>query len=424
MTKIFISNVYLNGEQSDILIEDNLIRDISPHCAKSANDALKNKSIIYIDGWNKAVIPSFANMHTHAAMTLFRGNHEDIKLKAWLKAIWKKEAKLNEELVYWGTKLACLEMIKSGTTLYNDQYFFLDGAQKASSSMGVRCWHSYVFLDLGNKKKGLLQRDECQLMYEKSKKWGELSNFAVTIHAPYSVREENIIWAKEFANSHNLHLHIHVAETGQERLDSLRKHKKSPVAYLDDLDFFSPKVIAAHCIWIDEHGIDILGSNKVNVVHNVNSNLKLSSGYKFKYQELIDAGANVCLGTDGCASSNNLDMMEAMKTSALVQKAWRKDPSAIPIKTLLSSASENGYKTFGLKGGKIKKGYLADLLLVDIDSYYFTPNTNFLANLVYSAHSDCVNTVICNGKILMKNRVVKGEKTIIKKVNELYTKLL
>ncbi len=423
MNRLLIGDVYLWGTQKDILIEGEYIVDVVDH-SDTYVSTHRDKNTQFIDGKNFAAIPGFANMHTHAAMTLMRGSQEDSRLKQWLKSIWKQEAKLDEELIYYGTKLACIEMLKTGTTLYNDQYFMASVAQKANNEIGIRAHHSHVFLDLGDKKNILKQREECEKMYADSKKWGKLSSFDISVHAPYTVSKENIIWAKDFANKHNLNIHIHIAETGQERLDSLRKYKLSPVAYLNELDLYSKNVIAAHCIWIDEHDIEILGQNKVNIVHNINSNLKLASGYKFKYQELIDSGANVCIGTDGCASSNNLDMLEAVKTTALVQKAWRKDPSSIPVKTLLNSSTINGYNAFGLKGGKIAKGYLADLLLININNYSFTPNINFLANLIYSAHSDCVDTVICNGQIVMKNRVVKGEEEVLDKVNKLYKKLI
>src|SRR5574344_595351 len=434
MNKILIRNIYHNGIRKDILIEGNKIAaivDAAPAACsdekviESMSDSIENSGQLkVIDGKGKAIIPGFANMHTHAAMTLMRGTQEDVNLKHWLKAIWKQEKKLDDELVYWGTKLACVEMIKTGTTCYNDQYWRPDSAVKAASEIGLRSWHSYVFLDAFNKKKAALQRDECQAMVEEAKKWKPITRFTVSVHAPYTVSAENIKWASEFARNNNLILHIHIAETGQERLDSLRKHHCNPVEYLDKMGIFGPNIVAAHCVWIDEKGIATLGRNKVNVVHNINSNLKLASGYKFKFKELADAGANVCIGTDGCASSNNLDMLEAVKTSALVQKAWRKDPMAIPLSQLFKSATLNGYKALGLNGGLISVGALADVCLIDIDNYAFTPNVNFLANLIYSAHSDCVDTVICDGKILMQNRKIRGEENILNEVRRLYKKIL
>jgi 5-methylthioadenosine/S-adenosylhomocysteine deaminase len=145
----------------------------------------------------------------------------------------------------------------------------------------------------------------------------------------------------------------------------------------------------------------------------VNSNLKLASGYKFLYNELRDAGANICLGTDGCASSNNLDMLETMKTSAMIQKAWRDDPSAMPLNEIMDMATVNAAKALGLNIGKIEEGALADILIVDTENYNFLSPGTFEANLIYSAHSDCIDSVICNGRFIMQGRVVPGEKEIL-----------
>ena len=159
-------------------------------------------------------------------------------------------------------------------------------------------------------------------------------------------------------------------------------------------------------------------------MHNINSNLKLASGYRFMYKELMEAGANVCIGTDGCGSSNNLDMLEAMKTSAIVQKAWREDPSAMPLDELTAMATVNAAKALGFETGRIEVGALADMLIIDIDNYNFLSPGSFVANLVYSAHTDSIESVICDGKFIMRNRVVEGEKEIIenakKYINQLW----
>ncbi len=419
MNSILIKDIYLGGKSTDILIENNRISRVCEHIVLPPECRPD-----IIDGRGKAVIPGFANMHTHAAMTIMRGAKEDMSLHKWLESIWKLEEHLDDELVYWGTKLACVEMLKTGTTLFNDQYFFIESAVKAASQMGIRGAHSFVFIDLGDADKAMMQREACIKTYEESKNWGDTAIFEIGIHAAYTVCEENIIWACNFAAEHGLKVHIHIGETSQELQDCLRIHGCTPVEYLDRLGIFSPDIIAAHCIWLSDSDIQVLGRNKVNVAHNINSNLKLASGYKFKFQELVGAGVNVCLGTDGVASSNNLDIMETMKTTALVQKAWRKDPSAITLSQLIESATKNGYRAFSLEGGEIKEGMLADLSIIDIDNYSFTPNINFEANLVYSAHSDCIQTVICNGKIVMKDRYIAEEREILSQVRKLSRKLL
>jgi 5-methylthioadenosine/S-adenosylhomocysteine deaminase len=223
-----------------------------------------------------------------------------------------------------------------------------------------------------------------------------------------------MLWAVDFAREHGLKIHIHVSETQKEIRDCMEQHGgMSPVEYLDSLGVLGPDVIAAHTLWISENDIRILGERGVHCVHNVNSNLKLASGYRFLYNELRDAGANVCLGTDGCASSNNLDMLETMKTSAMIQKAWRGDPSAMPLNELLQMATVNGARALGYKAGKVEEGYLADLLIIDTENYNFLSPGSFLANFVYSAHSDCIDSVICNGRFVMRNRKVEGEKDIL-----------
>ena len=180
---------------------------------------------------------------------------------------------------------------------------------------------------------------------------------------------------------------------------------------------------AAHTLWINEEDIRILADRGVSCVHNINSNLKLSSGYRFLYNELRDAGVNVCLGTDGCASSNNLDLQEAMKTAAIVQKAWRGDPAAMPLDELLAMATANGAKALGLNCGKIEEGALADILIVDMDNTFFLSDAPFLANFVYSAHSDCIDSVICNGRFVMRHRKVEGEKEILEGARRVLPKL-
>lgn len=233
-----------------------------------------------------------------------------------------------------------------------------------------------------------------------------------------------IVWAAQFARERGLKIHIHVSETSREVADCKAQHAgMSPVEYLDSLGVLGPDVIAAHTLWLSEDDIRILGDRGVTCVHNVNSNLKLASGYRFLYNELRDAGANICLGTDGCASSNNLDMLETMKTSAMIQKAWRNDPSAMPIDEIMQMATVNAGKGLGLNIGKIEAGALADILIVDTDNYNFLSPGSFEANLIYSAHSDCIDSVICNGRFVMKNRVVPGEKEILAEARKVLNKI-
>ena len=408
MGEILLKNISVNGNECDMLIEDGRISRI----ADAGTIAYDGADVVECRG--KVAMPGFVNMHTHAGMAMMRGIGEDIAFHQWLDRIWEIEKNLDEEYVYHATKVACLEMIKTGTTAFNDQYWYMPMAYKAVSEMGLRALLSYVVCDRNDPEESERQKVQCQEMYEASKSWSDMVTFVISIHAIYSVSESMILWASDFARKNGLKIHVHLSETEKEVSDCMAQHGgMSPVEYLDSLGVLGEDVIAAHTLWLSDKDVEILGKRGVTCVHNVNSNLKLASGYKFKYNELRDAGANVCLGTDGCASSNNLDMLETMKTSAMIQKAWRNDTSAMPINELIEMVTVNPAKVLGINVGRIEEGALADLLLIDVGSYHFMSPGSFEANLIYSAHSDCVDSVICNGRFLMKNRVVPGEKEIL-----------
>ena len=414
MGKILLGNIVVAGVLSDMFIDDNKISRICAAGSHDMKEMSKAAGVEYLDCNGKTAIPGFINMHTHAGMAMMRGVGEDIAFHEWIDRIWKIELDLTPEYVYHATKVACLEMIRTGTTTFNDHYWYMPEGQRAAAELGLRGVHAYVICDRNDPEESERQKQQCHEMYGLSLGWPSTSVFAIAIHAIYSVSEPMIVWATEFARERGLKIHIHVSETRKEIEDCMAQHDgMSPVEYLDSLGVLGPDVIAAHTLWLSEKDVEILGKRGVTCVHNVNSNLKLSSGYKFLYNELRDAGANICLGTDGCASSNNLDMLETMKTSAMIQKAWRDDPTAMPLKELMQMATENGGKAFGLNTGKLEEGALADILIVDTDNYNFLSPGSFEANLVYSAHSDCVDTVIVDGRFVMKNRIVPGEKEIL-----------
>lgn len=418
MNRILLKDIYLNGDIKDILIEGKIISAISDSID---TDGLDNLEVVDCKG--KAAIPGFVNMHTHSGMTLMRGFNEDSSLMDWLQDVWRIEPRLDDELLYWGTKLACVEMIKTGTTCFLDQYWRVDVTSRAVAEMGIRSVQAHVALDMKDESKSDFIKSEFERIYKDSQNWDELNTLCVGIHAPYSVSDSLIKWCSNFAREKGLKVHIHVSETAKENADSVELNGCSPFEHLEKLGVLGPEVIAAHCVWLSNNDMDIMAKYGVTPVHNINSNLKLSSGYKFLYNELKERGVNVTLGTDGNGSSNNLDMRETMKTAALLQKGWREDPTALPLNELMDMATVNGAKALGIDAGEIKVGKLADINIIDIDNYAFTPNINFLSNLVYSANSSCIESVICNGKFVMKNRVVEGEKEILEKVNSIYKKL-
>lgn len=411
MSEILLKNIEVEGLRSDVLIRDGKIASVLPSDNENLVD---NDAVETVDCTGKTAVPGFVNMHTHAGMSMMRGIGEDMAFHSWLEKIWEVESKIDEEYVYLATKLACLEMIKTGTTTFNDHYWYMPMAHKVVMEMGLRAVLAYVICDRNDPQESERQKVQCREMYEISRRWGGMTTFSIAIHAIYSVTEEMIVWSTQFARERGLKIHIHVSETRKEIEDCARLHAgMSPVEYLDSLGVLGPDVIAAHTLWLSENDIRILGDRGVTCVHNVNSNLKLASGYKFLYNELRDAGANICLGTDGCASSNNLDMLETMKTAAMIQKAWRDDPSAMPLNEIMAMATVNGGRGLGLPVGRIAEGMAADILIVDAMNYNFLSPGSFEANLIYSAHSDCIESVICGGRFVMRNRVVPGEEQII-----------
>lgn len=408
---ILLKNIQLDGEKSDILIKGDRIHEI---CTAGQSSVVADADVEIVECEGKAAFPGLINMHTHAGMSMMRGIGEDITFHEWIDRIWEIEKDIDEDYVYHATKVACLEMIKTGTTTFNDQYWHVEAACRAALEMGIRPAVSYVILDRNDPEESERQKIQCRKVYEASLAWSDMALFMISIHAIYSVREEMILWAAAFAREHGLKIHVHVSETKKEVEDCMAAHDgMSPVEYLDSLGVLGPDVIAAHTLWLSDNDVRILAERGVTCVHNVNSNLKLSSGYRFLYNELRDAGANLCLGTDGCASSNNLDMLEAMKTSAMVQKAWRGDPSAMPLNELADMVTVNAANALGLDLGRIVPGALADILIVDVQGYQFLSPGSFEANLVYSAHSDVIDSVICNGRFVMRGRIVPGEKEIL-----------
>ena len=447
---ILIKSVELTGQKADIYIEgnriqrivrsetedksqsENKIAQVLPAKPESsaileeifgigildtsteADKQLFQQANTVIDGRSKAVIPGLMNMHTHAAMTLFRGFGDDMPLMPWLeKIIWPNEAKLTHDDVYWGAKLACLEMIHSGTTTFFDMYYKLDATAKAVEEMGVRAVLSEACFDhfqpeLTEHSKKVIER-----RFKDESPYSNRISYALGPHAIYTVSGKLLQWASDFAKDHHIPVQMHLAETEGETAQCLKQFDTTPVRYLHRLGILSPDLVLAHVLYVDDEEIKILADHGVKVVHNPASNMKLAAGYRFKYKEMYDARITVGIGTDGCSSSNNLDMIEAMKLASLLGKVWRKDPEIMPCNEALYAATVAGANITGLDTGRISEGCLADLCLIDLNLPAFTPNFNFVSNLVYAANGSCVDTVICDGKIIMRDKKVPGENEIM-----------
>ena len=405
---ILIKNIILNGKKKDIYIEENKIKKIGDNLNFKADEKIDGKG-------KKAVLPGLINCHTHAAMTLFRGYGDDLPLKEWLeRKLWPVELKVTEEDAYWGTKLACLEMIKTGTTTFNEMYRYPEATLKAIEEIGLRAVIDLVLIDF----LPICSKENIEKLYEKLKApLPENCSLAVAPHAIYTVSRENLIWAKNFAKKNNLPLHIHLSETEEEVKGCLKLAKMRPVEYLEKIGFLDENCILAHSIWLNEKEIEILARRKCSVVYNPCSNMKLASGI-FPYKKLKEAGVNITLGTDSAASNNSLDMFLEMKFASLLQKIEEKDPIVLPAREILEIATKNGAKALKIDTGKIREGKLADLILIDLNQISFQPGHNFISDIVYSATGNCVSDVICNGKILMRERKVEGEEKIKKEATK------
>ncbi len=403
---LLVSGRLMKGR--DILIEGNRI-------ARVGRDLPADPSEDTLDGHGKLAIPGLVNAHTHLAMTLFRGYADDMALMPWLQEkIWPLEARLTKEDIRWGVKLGCLEMIRFGVTCYNDMYYFMDEAARATKEMGLRAFLSGVVFDS--------RPDFRKEAEDFIKRWkgDDLIHPAVGPHAIYTCSEDTLLWAKETAKKNGVMLHIHLSETRGEVEDSQKRHGKSPVEYLDSLGWLGPNVLAAHCVWLSDDDISILAERKVNVAHCPVSNLKLAAGIA-PLEKLLAAGVNVCIGADGASSNNNLDLFEEMKTAAIVQKNALCRPDALKAEEVWRIGTENAYKAFGLDFG-LREGALADLALIDLRRPWFTPETNIISHLIYGI-SGGVDTTIANGKILMRDGVIPGEEQILTKAQERFEKL-
>jgi 5-methylthioadenosine/S-adenosylhomocysteine deaminase len=406
---ILIKEVLHEGQPTNVYIEGNLIADIGPSAEADH----------VIDGRNHALLPGLVNTHTHAAMTLFRGYADDMELQNWLRdKIWPLESKFKPEDIYWGTRLACLEMIKSGTTCFNDMYFHIDMMAKAVEESGIRGVLSEGYIDFFKPEMGeeLLAKTLDDIKKIRNMNCDRIIP-ALGPHAIYTVTKESLRMLKGVSDEEDLLIHFHLSETKEEVDNCKEEHGKSPARYLNDIGFLGPKLVAAHCVWLDEEEVKLIADAGVKVSHNPVSNMKLAVGGAIPYRQMKQAGLNVSLGTDGAASNNNLDMFESMKFASLSQKFAFNDSTIMSAQEAFQMATINGAQALGIDAGVVEVGKLADLMLVDLRSPPLNPNHNLISNVVYSASGSCVDTLICDGKILMQNGRVEGEEEIIERAN-------
>lgn len=409
MSTLCIRDVVLEGKRTSIYCEDGKISGIDSE--READEVL--------DGRGLVAHPPLNNAHTHAAMTLFRGNGDDLPLMTWLeKRVWPYERRISAEEVYWGGRLAILEMVRNGIVFFNDMYWHLPAVAQAVEDSGVRACLSAVFIDFGDEKEAKVQQAKNVELYEEVQGYSDRIRFAVGPHAIYTVSEESLRWAAEFTREHDLPVHIHLAETEQEVKDCREAHGCSPVQYLDSLGLLSDRLVAAHTVWLSEYDIRLLGEKRVLCAHNPASNMKLAVGGVFPYRRLKSAGALSAIATDGAGSNNNLDLLEDLKLAALLQKFHENDPTALPAVEAIRMATVNPSTFFGLNNHELKVGSAADLILIDVNRPEMQPMHDLASHLVYSASGCVVDSVVCDGKVLMKHREIEGEQEIIARAVE------
>ncbi|NOZ82910.1 MAG: amidohydrolase family protein [Euryarchaeota archaeon] len=378
-----------------VAVEDGRIVEVA--------ERIPGEADFVIDARGKVVIPGLVNTHTHAAMTLFRGAADDLPLHRWLQEeIWPVEAKLKPQHVYAGTLLACLEMLTSGITCFNDMYFYLEEAARAAEEAGMRAVLSYPLLDVAGEEQGreLLKVAENGLRRFRD---SELVRVFVGPHAPYTCSEELLLSAVELAEKYETRIHIHVSETREEVERFLREKGMRPVEYLESIGFLSDRVLIAHGVHLSREEQKLVSSRGAKISHNPVSNMKLGAGVA-PVTEYIRAGITVALGTDGAASNNVLDMFQEMKTCALLQKVTSGDASALPAVEALKLATLNGAMALGMhNAGVIRSGAVADITVVNMRRPHLTPLSNPVSHLVYAAKGSDVSDVLVNGRVVVQN---------------------
>jgi len=379
--------------------------DTIAHVGSNDQSPLRAETIIDANGG--LILPGLVNAHTHAAMTLFRGLADDIPLMEWLENyIFPVESRMDGHFVRTGTLLACAEMILSGTTTFCDMYLFEEHAAMAAHEAGMRCLVGEVLYDFPSPNYGKMENG---LKYSESliKRWRDdpLVSVAVEPHSLFTCSPDLLCAADALARDYGVPLVIHVAETAAEVSLVKEKYGNTPVRHLKSLGLLGPHLIADHCVHIEPSDIKTLSNHGVKVVHNPESNMKLASGIA-PVPQMLAEGLTVGLGTDGCASNNNLDLFAEMDMAAKLHKVHAMDPTAIDALTVLRMATVWGARALGMDRliGSLEIGKKADIIVVDIDKPHLTPIYNPFSHLVYAAKGNDVTHVIINGRLVMEER--------------------
>jgi 5-methylthioadenosine/S-adenosylhomocysteine deaminase len=392
------NNIIYNGM---IVISDSTIS----YVGKNRKDSITAKKDL--DAQGGLILPGLINSHTHAAMSLFRGLADDLPLMEWLQNyIFPVESKMDADFVRVGTFLACAEMILSGTTTFCDMYLFEEEVARAAKEAGMRAVVGEVIYDFPSPNYGALEKG---FIYTEAliERWEKdpLINIAVEPHSLFTCGEELLRKANDLALTKGVPLILHLAETKEEVHEIEKKYRKRPVQHLKDLGLLGSHLIVDHCVHINKPEIELLAENDVSIVHNPESNMKLASGIA-PIPDMIVKGITVGLGTDGCASNNNLDLFGEMDMAAKLHKVHKLDPTVMNAQTLVHMATIDGAKVLGLEKitGSLEVGKRADLIVIDTHKPHLVPMYNPYSHLVYAVSGNDVKHSIIDGKIVMEER--------------------
>lgn len=355
---------------------------------------------------DRIAIPGLVNTHGHAAMTLFRGAGDDVPLETWLnQKIFPLEAKLTSEMVYWGTQLACWEMMLSGTTCFTDMYYHMEESARATAESGLRALLSIGLLGFTEEQ----QHAGIQATRTFAEAWhgAESGRIQVALgpHAPYTCPPAFLEQIADLSEALHLGIQIHLSETAAEVASCKATYGSSPIQHVADHGLLGRPLLAAHCVHIDAQDIELMRRNDVRVAHNPQSNLKLGSGIA-PLDQMLGAGLTVGLGTDGAASNNNLDMIEEMRLAALLHKGTSRDATVVSAAKAFQMATEDGaHAVFRpTADGTLRSGAAADMVLLDARHPAFIPNFNLISNVVYAAGAEAVTDVFVAGKQVLSGR--------------------
>jgi len=407
-------------EDGIVVVEENIIKDIG----KQSELKDKYRAVEIIDIGNGIIMPGLINTHTHAAMTYFRGLADDLPLDEWwFNHIRPAEIKfVKPAFIKKASELACLEMIKSGTTFFNDMYYFSDITAKVCKKIGIRAMLSDAIIDFpAPSYKNVNEAMQLFKEFYKKYKDDELINVSIQPHTIFTCSKETLIKTKELSCEFKVPIHIHISESKKEVEDCKKEHNQSPVKYLNNIEFLSDNVVAAHSVWLDNADIEIYKEQDVKVSHCPISNMKLASGIA-PVTEMLEKEIVVSLGTDGAASNNTLDLFSEMRTCALLHKVNQLDPTVMNAREVVKMATIEGAKVLGYedKIGSLEIGKRADIITINLNKPHLVPMYDPYSHLVYCANGEDVNDVVINGKVIMRDREAKtiDEEKVLKEASE------